>query len=80
MLRITIFCTPYKRKKARRALQREIKLLFDRENIMIPYDHMVIKEYKDEEHDYTFTREDAAGVKEYDELSENGENVSPKDR
>ncbi len=79
-LRITIFCTPYKRRKARRALQREIKLLFDREHITIPYDHVVIKEYKDEEHDYTFTREDAAGVKEYDELSENGENVSPKDR
>ncbi len=58
-LRIAIFCSPVKRKKALRALQREIKLLFDREKISIPYDHMVVKEYSEEENTYTYVPEEA---------------------
>ena len=56
-LRIAIFCNPGKRKKALRALQREIKLLFDREHISIPYDRLVVKEYDEEENTYTYVPE-----------------------
>ena len=52
MLRIVIFCDPFKRRKAARALQREIKLLYDRENINIPYNHVVVMDYKDEFNTY----------------------------
>lgn len=57
VLRIAIYCTPYKRRAARRAMYREIKLLFDRENISIPYQHVVVQDYKDEVNTYVFSEE-----------------------
>jgi small conductance mechanosensitive channel len=58
LLRIAIYTTPWKRYSAVRAMNREIKLLFDREHINMPYDHLVVKEYRKEENLYTFIPED----------------------
>ena len=55
LLRIAIYSTPWKRYSAVRAMNREIKLLFDREHINMPYGHLVVKEYNEEENLYTFT-------------------------
>ena len=62
ILRIKIMCVPITRRKARRAFLRELKLLFDREGIRIPYNHMVVMDYKDAVHTYTFTPEDEEDV------------------
>ncbi len=51
MLRFVVYSTPIKRKKALRALQRELKLLFDREHIRIPYNHVVVMDYEEENTD-----------------------------
>ena len=58
LIRIALYCDPMSPGKARRAVLREFKLLFDREKINIPYDHLVVMDYKDEENTYTFTGED----------------------
>ena len=58
LLRIAIYTTPWKRYSAVRAMNREIKLLFDREHINMPYGHLVVKEYRKEENLYTFIPED----------------------
>ncbi len=52
MLRVVIKCLPQKRKAAFRYMLREIKLLFDRQHINIPYNHVVISDYKDEINTY----------------------------
>ena len=38
--------------KARRALLREIKLLFERKHVSIPYSHVVVSDYKEENNTY----------------------------
>jgi small-conductance mechanosensitive channel len=43
-----MFVDPAKRFQALRDLRTQIKLLFDRNNISIPYNHLVIGDYKDE--------------------------------
>jgi hypothetical protein len=48
LLKINIYCIPRFRRKAHRALLRQIKLLFDRENIAVPYSRIVIRNYSDE--------------------------------
>ena len=52
MLRIAIYCTPWMYGKALRALRREIKLLFDRKHINIPYNHVVVSDYREELNTY----------------------------
>lgn len=71
MLRICIYCVPWKCRKAYREMLRQIKLLFDREHISIPYNHMVVKDYNDTENTYTFTPviEEAEHDLQDDELS-----------
>ena len=63
-LRIVIFATNWKRRKALRALTREIKLLFDREKVSIPYNHIVVSRYEDEANTYTFTPKEETEGKE----------------
>ena len=53
-IRISLLCKPDMRLEAAREAKRQIKLLFDREKINIPYNHLVVKEYKEEENTYTF--------------------------
>ena len=52
MLRIAIYCTPWMYGKALRALRREIKLLFDRKHINIPYNHVVVSDHREEINTY----------------------------
>ena len=52
MLRLSIMCSSEGRKKARRALLREIKLLFERKHVSIPYSHVVVSDYKEENNTY----------------------------
>ena len=59
MLRIAIYCHPWYSSSALRAMRREIKLLFDREHISMPYNHLVVKDYAEEDSDYTFTPKDS---------------------
>ena len=54
MLRVDIYCIPEKRFSAARKMNREIKLLFDREHINMPYPHVIVKEYREEDEAYTF--------------------------
>ncbi len=60
ILRISIYCEPWRCKRVLRAMQREIKLLFDREHIRMPYNHVVVKEYEEGEGDYMYTPEEIA--------------------
>ena len=69
MIRLSLLCTCDLRKKARRALLREIKLLFDRKHISIPYNHVVVSDYSQEINTYIDTpdevpEEDAEGAGE----------------
>lgn len=64
MLRIAIFCTQEVRRRAFREMQRQIKLLFDREHITMSYKQVVVREYKEDEGTYDFVPEDAAEVEE----------------
>ena len=57
MLRLAIFCIPWQRRRALREFQRQIKLLFDREGIKMPYSKVIVKEFKEEENDYKFNPE-----------------------
>ncbi|MBQ9632384.1 MAG: mechanosensitive ion channel family protein, partial [Lachnospiraceae bacterium] len=57
MLRFAIYSKPSVRHSVKRAMQREIKLLFDREHISIPYKHVVVQDYKDEANTYVFAKE-----------------------
>ncbi len=54
MLRLSIMCSSEGRKKARRALLREIKLLFERKHVNIPYSHVVVSDYKEVQTSSTF--------------------------
>lgn len=58
ILRFVVYSTPVMRKKALRAFQRELKLLFDREHITIPYNHLVVMDYKDENNTYNYHPEE----------------------
>ncbi|MBR1477709.1 MAG: mechanosensitive ion channel [Lachnospiraceae bacterium] len=59
LLRIAIYPDSWEKGKAARALYREMKLLFDREHISIPYNHVVVKNYDEKEGTYVFgDRED----------------------
>ncbi len=42
VLRITLFVEPYMSGKAKRAMQRELKLIFDRHGIEFPYPQVVV--------------------------------------
>ena len=44
ILRITVYVTGYLRGRAERALTEEVKLLFDREGIEIPFEQVVVHE------------------------------------
>ena len=52
MVQIVIFCDSVMCSKALRALRREIKLLFDRKHINIPYNHVVVSDYREELNTY----------------------------
>lgn len=54
ILQITIYCNIHMRGRVRRDAYRAIKLLFDREHINIPYNHVVVSDYEKEENTYTF--------------------------
>ena len=58
MLQIAIFVPTYARRGALRDLRREVKLLFDREHVNIPYNHVVVKNYDAKEGVYVFTEEE----------------------
>lgn len=58
MLRIAIFTTSYARRRALRDMRREMKLLFDREHVSIPFNHVVVKNYDPEEGTYVFVSEE----------------------
>lgn len=58
LLRIKVLCQSWRRRKAKRAVLREIKLLFDREGIHVPYNHIVVSDYEKEVNTYTFTPEE----------------------
>jgi len=60
-IRLAMDCVPGDRKKAKRALLREIKLLFDRKHISIPYTHLVVSDYRDEVNTYIDTPDEAEG-------------------
>ena len=49
---------PFRRKKVVRTLLREIKLLFDKNNISIPYNHMVVKNYNPSDGTYKYIPEE----------------------
>ena len=55
LLRVKLMCTPWMRRKAYRSVLRELKLLFDREGINVPYNHIVVSDYEKEVNTYTFT-------------------------
>ena len=61
MLRIAIFTPSYARRRALRDVRREVKLLFDREHISIPFNHVVVKEYDPEEGAYVYMPEEEDG-------------------
>ena len=46
-IRFSVKCLTSDRMKVRRAFLREIKILFDRKHINIPYTHVVFRDYKD---------------------------------
>ena len=58
MLRISINAMGSDMSKAIRAMQREVKLLFDREHISIPYRHLIVKNYDSKESAYVFGQEE----------------------
>lgn len=58
LLRIALYCDPYRCRKALRYMHREIKILCDREHIRMPYSHMIVEEYKEGEHPYVYTPEE----------------------
>ncbi len=60
VIRIAIYVTPARRKQAVRALLREIKLLFDRKHIRIPYNHVVVSDYREENNTYVDVPEEDA--------------------
>ena len=61
LLRFTVQCTAEERKKVRRALLREMKLLFDRKHINIPYTHVVVSNYSEEINTYVDAPEEPSG-------------------
>lgn len=73
MLRLSIMCTSEGRKKARRALLREIKLLFERKHVSIPYSHVVVSDYKEENNTYV----DAPDTAPEEETGGAGDPVGP---
>ena len=64
LLRVGVICRTGKRKKARRGVLREIKLLFDREGVSIPYNHIVVSDYEKEANTYTFTPKEETEIPE----------------
>ncbi len=60
LLRIVILANPAYRRSAIRELQRQIKLLFDREGIIMPYQHFVVEEYKGRKNPHEVTPKDEA--------------------
>ena len=52
MLRFSFFCDVGMRTSASRDVLREIKLLFDRKHINMPYNHVVVSDYRDEVNTY----------------------------
>ncbi len=60
MLRIKLFTIPFRRKRAVRALLREVKLLFDKNGISLPYNHMVLMNYDKERDKFVYTPEEAS--------------------
>ena len=46
LLRVVILADPANRRSALREMQRQIKLLFDREGIVMPYQHIIVEEYE----------------------------------
>ncbi len=58
ILRVRLYVTPRFRKKALRAVTREVKLLLDRNGINMPYNHIVVRRYEDENNTYIFTPEE----------------------
>lgn len=71
MLRIAIFCDPYRCRNALRSMQREIKVLFDREHIHMPYTHVVVKEHKEDEEAYVFDPGEEETADDADEKKNN---------
>jgi small-conductance mechanosensitive channel len=67
MLRFAVYTAPAVRKRVFRVLRREIKVLFDREHISIPFNHVVVKNYDEMEGTYIFTAGEEAKEKEQDE-------------
>ena len=57
-LRIKMFTVPFRRKKAVRALLREIKILFDEHGVNIPYNHLVVMDYEKETNTFTYEPEE----------------------
>ena len=62
MVYIVMYCDPSKRKRALRDLRTEIKLLFDRNGISIPYNHVVVSDYKDEINTFVYEPKEGEGV------------------
>ena len=66
-IRLAMDCVPEDRKRARRALYREIKLLFGRKHISIPYTHLVVSDYRDEVNTYIDKSDEAEGFEAPDQ-------------
>ncbi len=64
LLRIKVLSVPWRRRKAMRGVLREIKLLFDREGIHVPYNHVVVSDYEKEANTYTFTPKEETEITE----------------
>ncbi len=73
LLRIKVFSKPWDRRRAYRGVLREMKLLFDREGISVPYNHIVVSDYEKEVNTYTFSPKDET------ETNEPSESDSPGD-
>ena len=58
MLQFEIVITMDDRSKAVRAFRRELKLLFDREALNMPYNHIVVKNYDADEGSYKYNPEE----------------------
>ena len=76
LLRIKILCQSWRRRKAKRAVLREIKLLFDREGIHVPYNHIVVSDYEKEVNTYTFTPEEETETTEESQENDSSADVS----
>lgn len=63
LLRVVILAKPAKRRSALREMQRQIKLLFDREHIVMPYQHIIVEEYEETQRLHELVSKDEAEPK-----------------